>query len=85
MTDTKQQAKWILEQCRKTELKDSVFGDSEADWYRIEDNKHIATGYRGSRGIEIVFTILFGVKFDGQDARDLWDICKVYQVESNNL
>lgn len=77
---TLEEAKTLLDACKRRELRDHYFGDAEVGWYDASGNE-VAGGYFGGSGQTIWFSA--GPGFKDKDARAL-RFCGVLDVVERN-
>lgn len=73
-------ARFILNLCDRSELRDHAFGDVEVFW--AKNGKEIASGYFGGGHAEVYMTPT--TKFTEDDARSLRDCGVLQHVERND-
>jgi len=69
---TLEEAKKVLDDCQRDELRDHAFGDAEVSWMR--DGEEVASGYFGSTASVSFYkngTCKSVAGFEGEDARKL--------------
>lgn len=75
------EAKVLLNTCKREELQDHAFGDAEVYW--MQDGKEVAYGYF-SRDVAEVNIVNNGAKFEGSDAYSLRSCCLRVSVRRND-
>lgn len=73
-------AKLVLNDCTREELRDHAFGDVEVFWFK--DGKEIATGYFG--GVHAGVTLTPMTSFHDDKARELRNCGTLGQVDRND-
>ncbi|MNL63913.1 hypothetical protein D3C87_1880840 [compost metagenome] len=81
MTVTFEQAKELLANCKRSELRDHAFGDREI-YFEDAQGVSVAEGYAGSGGYSINFVA--GAYFDGTEARELIALGHEGKIERND-
>lgn len=84
---TLDEAKTLLNDCERDELRDHAFGDREVSWFRKGvvdergDRVEVATGYQGS-DIGVSFPDL--TNFEGDNARALFSCGTLTRCDRND-
>lgn len=78
---TIEEAKALLAECTREELRDHAFGDAEVYWSREGEEEDVAVGYFGNESREVVFE---AARFNGPGADELRYCGKRGRVERND-